>query len=97
MSDPKHTKVTTYKTLDDGSYVKQIKAYHEHLASIREERVESLKTTHATFLADIMKCLEVINSGNTKELTLTIKANDFKNPTMIIKSYITYKEEFKKR
>ena len=65
-------------------YVKQIKSLPWTSSVNQEERVESLKTTHATFLADIMKCLEVINSGNTKELTLTIKANDFKNPTMII-------------
>lgn len=98
MADtPKHTKITTYQTQEDGSVKKRTQAYHEQLASILEERIDSIQTTHQTFLADIMKCLEPINTGKTQKLNIEIKADTYKNPTMIVRSFVTYKEEFKRR
>lgn len=98
MSDtPKYTKVTTYKELPDGSIQRKTEGYHERLASIKEERIENIKTDHDQFLNHLMQAIRVMTDGKTMELNLQIKAKGFGQPSLIVKSYTTYKEEFKKR
>lgn len=94
---PKYTKVTTYQELPDGTWKKKTEGYHERLASIKEERVENVATSRESFLNDLMQAIRVISEGKTKDLVLEIKAREFAKPSMIIKTYTTYKEEFKKR
>lgn len=98
MSDtPKHTKVTTYTDLPDGTVKRKTESYHERLASIKEERVESIRTDREQFLNHLMQAIRVITEGKTTELHLDIRATGFAEPSLIVKSYTTYKEELKKR
>lgn len=98
MSDtPKHTKVTTYEELPDGTTKKKTESYHEKLASIKEERIEQIHTDNDQFLNHLMQAIRVMTEGKTTELNLQIKARGFGQPALIVKSYTTYKEEFKKR
>ncbi len=98
MSDtPKHSKITTYEDLPDGTIRRKTESYHERLASIKEERIETISTDHEQFLNHLMQAIRVMTEGKTTELHLDIKAKGFGQPSLIVKSYTTYKEEFKKR
>ena len=98
MSDtPKHTTITTFEDLPDGTQKKKTESYHEKLASIKEERVERIQTDHDQFLNHLMQAIRVMTEGKTTELNLLIKAKGFGQPALITKSYVTYREEFKKR
>lgn len=97
MSDPKHAKISTYEQAADGTIKRTTKSYFDYLASIKEERIDKVKTSRENLLKDVVSCLDVIAQQKTKELTLTILSDEFNQPTRIIKTYTISKEEFKRR
>lgn len=98
MSDtPKYTTITTYEELSDGTVERKTEKYHERLASINEERIEHITTDREHFLNHLMQAIRVITEGKTRHLSIEVKAKEFGQPALIVKSYTTYKKSFNKR
>ena len=98
MSDtPKHSKITTYTTQEDGSILAVQQSYFEELASRKETIIQNKKTNHNDFLSDVISCLDVINKQQAKELHLTITVDDWNKPNLIVKEYTIRKETYKRR
>lgn len=91
----KHGTKTTYTPQEDGSIKIRKEGYFEDLNSIREETVQNVITTRDTFLSDIMKCLEVISKRESRELIIEIKTDEFYQPRLIVKQWVTHKEKIK--
>lgn len=94
--DLKHARVTTTTPRLGEPDTKDIetKSYYEELNSVKQEIQQSIRTTKATFITDIMKCVAVISDGQSKRLQLEIEADDLGNPTRIVKTWITKKEYY---
>ena len=90
----KHAKVKTTYIQDDGTLLIATKSYHEELNSVQEEIQQSIKTDKSSFVADLMRCISPISDGSTTKVTLTIEANADREPTRIIKTWITRKEYY---
>lgn len=97
MSDKKHTKTTTYEEQEDGSIKTITESYFEELASRKEDIIKNMKTSHNTFMADLISCTDVLSKHLTKELHLTITVDEWNKPALIVKQYTTRKESFKRR
>lgn len=95
--DKKHSKITKYEDLEDGSIKIVTESYFEELSSRREEVVQNIKTNHNDWLADVISCTDVIKKQQTKNLQINILLDDWNQPTRIVKQYIVRKEDFKRR
>jgi hypothetical protein len=94
---PKHTKITLYEELPDGSISAVTESYFEELASRKSDIIAKVKTDRSTFLSDVISCLDVISKQQAKELHLTISVDEWNQPNLIIKQYTIRKENFKRR
>lgn len=90
----KHARVTTTIPQQDGSAVIKTESYYEKLNSVKQEIQQSIKTSKATFIADLMKCVSVISDGQSKNLKLEIEADAQGNPIRIVKTWTTVKEYY---
>lgn len=90
----KHARVTRRTTRPDGSVHIRKEGYYEDLNSVEEQIEQSIKTTKATFLTDLMKAVSPISNGESRKVTVTIEANDDFEPTRIVKSWVTKKEYY---
>lgn len=98
MTDtPRHTKVTNYTPLPDGSWKRTTKTYFESLADIEEDKIVHHKTSFKTFLEDMLRAAAPIKDGKTRMMSMDIKADEYGVPSMITVCYRTYKESFRKR
>lgn len=98
MTDnPKHTKITTYTELEDGSIMAVTKSYFDDLASRKEDIIKNVKTNNNNFLSDVLSCLDVINKQQTKELNLKITVDEWNKPSLIVKKYTVKKDNYKRR
>ncbi len=98
MTDtPKHSKITTYTTQEDGSILATTESYFEELASRKENIIMNKRTNHNDFLSDVISCLDVINKQQAKELHLTITVDEWNKPCLIVKEYTIRKESYKRR
>lgn len=98
MTDtPKHSKITTYQTQEDGSILAITESYFEELASRKENVIQNKRTNHNDFLSDVISCLDVINKQQAKELHLTITVDEWNKPCLIVKEYTIRKENYKRR
>lgn len=97
VSDPKHTKITEFEEQEDGTLLITTSSYFEELSSIKQKVAKNVKTSKATFLSDIISCLDPVNKQQTKELTLTIVLDEWNQPAHIVKEYTIKKENYKRR
>jgi hypothetical protein len=67
------------------------------MAAIEEERVKNIPTDKERLLADLMQAIRVITEGKTNHLSIDIEAREFGQPSMIVQTYTTYRQNFKKR
>lgn len=88
----KHAKVKTTTPQPDGTLLIETKSYYEELNSIQEEIQQSIRTTKATFVTDLMHCVSLISDGTSRKITITIEANDRNEPTRIVKTWTVRKE-----
>lgn len=96
-NDKKHSKIKTYTPLPDGTIEINTESYYEELASIKQEIQKHITTNQNTFLGDLISSVDVITGQKTKELTITITADDRYQPKMITKVYTVRKEKFNKK
>jgi hypothetical protein len=95
---PKHSKITSYSEPDkDGVISATTNSYFDELASRKEWVIVNIKTTRDTVLSDVISCMDVINKQQTKELIIRITADDWNQPSLIVKEYVVRKENFKRR
>lgn len=95
MSQPaplKHAKRTLTIPQPNGDSIIRTEGYYEELNSVKEELQKHVKTSKDSFIKDIMEALRVVTNRESKELTLTIKADDAGNPVLITKTWTTRKE-----
>jgi hypothetical protein len=83
--------------MEDGSIKAVTSSYFEELASRKEDIIKNLKTSHGSFMADLISCTDVISKQLTKELHLTITVDEWNKPALIVKKYTVRKESFKRR
>lgn len=84
---------------DDKKYITIVTTdkYAEKHASHIEEWQKHIKTSHGTFLADVVSCLDVLRGEDgTPELVIRIKANHG-SPYQITKQWVVKKESYNKR
>lgn len=68
--------------------------YYDGLSTLKVQTREDIKTSNATLLADVIKCLELLKT-NTPEVVITIKKDKFGKPSLIQKLWITKTEKIK--
>lgn len=97
IETPKHTKVRTFEPQDDDTMLIKTKSYHEKPSGYKEEIVKHINTSHATFLSDVVACLDVVKGVDASpELILTITTRNGM-PHLITKQWTTKKETYNKR
>ncbi len=92
----KYGKVKKAIPQSDGTTKIETKSYHEKLSSVREEVQQSIKTSKTTFIKDIMQCFAVISDKETREVTVTVEADENHQPMRIVKTWTTLKEYYGK-
>lgn len=97
MDVPKHIKVRSFIPQQDGSTVVQTDTYAERPASFRQEIMKHERTSRETLIKDIISALRPMTSELTKELTITIKADDYYYPNQLTYTYTSKKEVYKPR
>lgn len=97
MDNPKHAKIKTFTPQDDGSMMIETESYHEKLSGYKQEIMKHINTNKSSFLSDLIASVDVITSQKTKEVTLTITADDSYFPKQITKVYTVKKETYNKR
>lgn len=97
VTNPKHTKITTYKTEADGSLTTITESYFEGLASRKMGVVKHIRTDYNNFMTDLIASVDVITKQQTKELDLKITVDEWGKPCHIVKQYIIKHEDFKRR
>ena len=100
MTDkPKHTKITTYTVQKDGTVKVSTETYFESLARRKEEVIKTIKTDKTNLMADIISCLDVVNPMRpvTRELHIVVNLDEYHQPKLITKQYITLQEDFDRR
>ena len=90
----KHAKVKTTEPQADGTRLITTKSFYEELNSVKEETQQSIRTSRATLLTDILKCLAIITDDVSKELTINIK--DDHGRMTIVKTWTTRREYYGK-
>lgn len=94
---PKHTKVTTYKSVDASTIKAITESYFDDLASRKETIINHKKTNFNDFLADLISIPEPITKHLTRRLVVTIETDEYYQPTSIVREYIIKQEDFKRR
>lgn len=95
--DLKHTKIKTFTPLASGEMNVETESYDEQLSGYKQEIMKHIKTGRSTFLADLMSAIDVISNQKTRELTLTIVADERYQPSRITRTYTVKKEVYKRR
>lgn len=90
----KHARRTLETTQPNGDKLIRTEGYYDELNSVKEEIQQSVKTSKATFIADMMKAISVVTNRESRELTLKIEADDAGNPTRIVKTWTVRKEYY---
>lgn len=88
----KHARVTTTTPQPDGSDVILTESFYEKLNSVKKEISQSIKTSKATFVVDLMACVAPISDGSSREVHLKIEANHNSEPIRIVKTWTVKKE-----
>lgn len=101
MEEPKHQTITTV-TIDGEEYIqvpasviRNTKSYHEALGSIREVQVKRKLTGESSFLSDLIDAVDVIKKRLSHEVTISITSDEYYNPRLITKEYLTKSEDYK--
>ena len=92
-----HGKIKTYYTNDDGSITSETESFYENPTAFEREVTQSVLTGRDTFLSDVVQSLNLISNKKTRELTLTIKADEHYMPRQIVKTWIETKEVLDKK
>jgi len=92
-----HGKIKTYYTNDDGSITSETESFYENPTAFQRDVSQSAPTGRDTFLADVVQSLNLISNKKTRELTLTIKADEHYMPRQIVKTWIETKEVLDKK
>jgi hypothetical protein len=71
----RHIKVVTTETYTDG------------LKSVKKEYCQNIATGSSNVMYDMADCLDVIKNGISDEVTITIKADQYRQPKLITKSW----------
>lgn len=95
--DLKHAKVKTFTPQGNGEMMVETESYDENLSGYKQEIMKHYKTDRASFLSDLMAAIDVISNQTTRELTLTITADDRYQPSRITRLYTVKKEVYKRR
>lgn len=90
----KHAKIKTTIHQPDGTDLIHTDSYYEKLNSVKQEIQQSIKTSKASFMADLMRCVSPISDGTSKEVTILIEANDNNEPIRIVQTRTILKEHY---
>lgn len=89
-----HTKTTTITALSPDTNEIKFESYTDELKLRKIKHEQSIITSRATFLGDIMKCLDILSSKQSHDLTIHIEANEYHEPTRIVKTWTVSKENY---
>lgn len=94
---PQHTKVKTRTLLPNGDVQIDSHSMHENLSSVQQEIEQHVKTSRETLALDLIKCSELIQTGETDKLILEITADKTtREPKLITKIFTVNKEYYGK-
>lgn len=96
-NDPKHTRIKTFTPQNNGEMMVETESYDEQLSGYKQEIMKHFKTDRTSFLADLMSAIDVISNQQTRELNLTIVADERFQPSRITRTYTVKKEVYKRR
>jgi hypothetical protein len=100
MSEPttlKHAKVKTRMPQQDGSTVIETASYYEELNTFEQQIEQKVRTSKATFIADLMKAVAPISDGISRSVKIEIDADDKGQPYRITKTWTVKKEHYGNR
>lgn len=92
-----HGKIKTHYVNEDGSITSDTESFYENPTAFERDISHSVRTGRDTFLADVMQSLNLISNKMTRELTLTIKADEHYMPRQIVKTWTETKEVLDKK
>lgn len=95
--DLKHTKIKTFTPQTNGEMMVETESYDEQLSGYKQEIMKHFRTNRNSFLGDLMSAIDVISNQKTRELTLTITADERYQPSRITRTYTVKKEVYKRR
>lgn len=94
---PPHTKVKTVKSYTSGRIEIDSHSMHNDLSSVKQEIGQSVETSRATLIPDLIAAAVHITSGETAELDIKIVTNKKTGePERIIKTWLVHKEHYGK-
>jgi len=94
LPTPQHTKVRTRTPLDNGDVQIDSHSMHEKLSSVSQEIEQHVKTSRETLALDLIRCSELIQTGETEELTLKIVADKVSGEPKLITKIFTVNKEY---
>lgn len=94
IQTPPHTKVRTRKALPNGDVQIDSHSMHEQLSSVSQEIEQHVKTSRESLALDVIRCLELIQQGETPELTLKIAADKATGEPKLITKIFTVQKEY---
>lgn len=89
----RHAKVITITPVGVGMEEIKTEGYYDQLNSVKIETQQSILTSKASLLSDIIKCLSVLTDKESRELVITITTNQYYEPERIIKKWTVKKEQ----
>lgn len=94
MDDIKHGQKVIEIPNPDGTTTIITEGYYEGLQSFKVHMREDIRTSYSTFLADVIKCLDVLKM-DTPDLNIHISKDKTGTPTMIQKTWLISKQKIK--
>ena len=92
----KHARITTKTPQDDGSRTIKVESYFEELNSFEQSVEKSLITDIEHLAADLISCLDVVQSGEAIGLELRVVFNkQTRKPERIVKVWTVVKENYR--
>lgn len=79
---------------DDGTWTIFSNGYYDGPRSIVEQTREDIRTSEASLLTDVIKCLELLKT-DTPELVISIKKDRYGKPHLISKLWTVNKKKLR--
>lgn len=93
---PQFTKVTARLPKTNDEVEIDYKSFTDKLSLHEIKTEKTIHTSRETILTDLIKCLELFTKQESREITIQLKADEFYQPKLLIKTWTVKKEYYGK-